>query len=172
MKKIIFALSLCFFAVQGFAHQDKVLKIKPNGKIEGYSKKYGEIWFVADKWRPSAKGTAVKFRVGNKVLDLPPCLAGFVNQAPKEQAKFLGSWYHDLKALPPYVSLELPIKNVKDGKYTLLFDIKKVKLIIVNKQIKVTNDEGIEEIQAENISPRNICSATELKNLNAKSLKK
>lgn len=174
MKKIIF-IFIFLFSINGLAHKDKVLKINSSGKINGFSKKYGEIWFVTSKWNkmPNPNNQSIaKLKVANKVLNLPPCIADIANQAPKEQATFLGSWYHDLKALPPYVSIELPIKNVKGGKYTMLFDVKKVKLIIVNKQITVTNDEGQEEIQAENISPRNICSPEELKVLNSKTIKK
>ena len=98
-------------------HQDRYLTIAADGNFEEIPSEYGPAYLKIND--ASDSGTPkVALQLGEKVVNMPECIAVLFVLSKGEKIRASASWYHDLSTFPPYINLRLP-----DG-YKLLFNLK------------------------------------------------
>lgn len=104
MKRVAIVL-LGFLPGMAFAHQDRILPIKPDGTLADLPAEYGPVRISIVRSRDNASEvrqvvlSSPKFRVS-----LNQCVIDLLGNVTHVEAS--GSWYHKPGRLPPYVSLD------------------------------------------------------------------
>ena len=86
------------------AHEDRILPIKPDGTLAGLPDQYGPVKVQVERSSSDARKVqsvvlaSPRFRVS-----LNQCVIDRLNNVNRVEAS--GSWYHEHRTLPPYVSL-------------------------------------------------------------------
>jgi hypothetical protein len=104
MEKFTLVLLLCFLPVVAFAHEERILPIKPDGTVTGLPQRFGAVRVQISRSRlqpKSISGVAVTSSRFN--IRLNSCVTDKLQGVVSVEAS--GSWYHDLKRMPPYLSL-------------------------------------------------------------------
>lgn len=96
--KLLWVLCLATASHALFAHQDAIIYLKA-GKLEGLPEKYQTASFSLTDRTIGAGWLSAK---------IPPCIWKYFANAKAADLQFTASWYHDLKMLPPYISISVP----------------------------------------------------------------
>ena len=114
------------------AHQDRVIKLAPDGRLQGLPPEYEP----ARLFLPARGGTEnVVLQLGGKRLKFPECLSTLFAKASRPHMLLSASWYHDSTILPPYLAIRLPVSapnahGFYDG-WSLLVDMTTVRVLKV-----------------------------------------
>lgn len=96
-----FALSLLFIAGAAAAREDRILSLRPDGRIAELPAQLAHTFL-----KMSNLGTTtptVQFISGNRRITLPGCIAKLITSRRASDVSVAGSWYHDEAVLPYYV---------------------------------------------------------------------
>lgn len=105
MMKVVAIVLLGFLPGMAFAHQDRILPIKPDGTLADLPAEYGPVRIDIVRSKDDASEvqqvvlSSPKFRVA-----LNKCVIDLLGNVTHIAAS--GSWYHEPDRLPPYVSLD------------------------------------------------------------------
>lgn len=122
-----------------WAHQDRVLKLQPDGSIEGLPEKYqpASLKIARD---PSNLTTGAVLTLGQGRYEFPDCLLGMFDLPDGLSIALHGSWYHERSTLPPYLVLDLPHEMKPKGwfnGFSYLFSLETAELLELD-EFKVT----------------------------------
>jgi hypothetical protein len=132
---------LLFGATHTRAHEDRILPISANGHLDSVPDEYGPASILVR--HPADTGhrsdlPQVTVQLNEREVRLPACLARLFQLPAGETMRVHGSWYHDLKQLPPYLVINLPRETVRPGwfsGYTLMFDMRNAHILKVEEHI-------------------------------------
>lgn len=120
MKTICLGLLLMLLVLaQVEAHQDRLIKLSKDGKLEGLPGEYQPAWFDREK---------LILRIGQHQMVFPPALANLFPADRKYDLRLAASWYHSPDLLPPYLSFEIEMRGQKRG-YNLLINLDSLAII-------------------------------------------
>lgn len=152
-----------FHSSKTYAHQDRIFKIGPDGKIEGIPEKFGEVKLLWSADQPP------ELHIGPLTSKFPPCIAKLFAASSREQIRALGSWYHARGTLPAYLNFELPESGTKEKEYwnghTILFNLETAEVIEIQR---VTSDPQQRSHQYKTLALKDLCSKAEIDALTPK----
>ena len=104
MKKLAAIAALWLTASVASAHEDRILPIGPDGTLGGIPASYGPVKVkVSRDARHPAAITGVRVSSPRFTVTLSDCVVEKLKGIAHVEAS--GSWYHDQRTFPPYVSL-------------------------------------------------------------------
>ena len=109
--KALVALAIAIASVAAQAHEDRFLTITKTGEVAGLPKQYGRVMVLASR---NAEGDFTSFSIKNQRFNvrLNQCVLRHLRGITELRAS--GSWYHDLRTMPAYVSINF-IKTRPSG---------------------------------------------------------
>lgn len=131
-RKIGILLVLVAQASVSFGHQDRLIRLASDGRLQGFPREYEP----AHLYLPSGRGKEhVVLELHGKRLAFPDCLSVLFAKASRPHMRLSASWYHDTKLLPYYLSIRLPISapnahGFYDG-WSITVDITRVTVLKV-----------------------------------------
>jgi len=138
---------LCLWPSMALAHQDMFFRIADDGELVGFPAEYGPAYIRLRFGAPDAASQTLESAVvvlGKQSVALPTCIRKLFSVPQGEQISAHGSWYHDLKLLPPYLTFNLP-QNSETPEYfnghSVTFDMQTARLLEVRKHILI-DDRG------------------------------
>jgi len=114
MLKLVAALALCMVSSTALAHEDTFLPIGQDGTLGNLPSSFGPLKVLVGRSSSTTHSIeSVLLTSGKFRTKLNPCvLAKFGSIS---NVKAWGSWYHNLKQLPPYVSIVFYASNGYDS---------------------------------------------------------
>lgn len=146
-------------SVTASAHQDRMFEITSSGDIEGFPPNYGPASLIVGEESEGNNLPTVRLTIRGYSIDLPECLRMLFILPPGQTIRATGSWYHDLKLLPPYLNLDLPQRDIGDygdfEGYSILFDVTTLDIIQIDKHHIVEGEQGpsISEVDISSLCP-------------------
>jgi hypothetical protein len=135
------------------AHQDRILSIAADGSIPQLPPEYAAtrltIAFPSNKINRASP--TVSFATAKGATTLPLCATQLIESRSIKSAVVLGSWYHDLKSMPPYIYLKFlsPQANeLSSSSYRssvdFLFDLRTAELRHIEKNIASADGKSLQ----------------------------
>jgi hypothetical protein len=126
MWKVLATLVLFFALSSASAHEDRILPILSDGTISDLPATFGRVKVSISRASSSQKIEGVQLSGLRFKTRLNPCLLKRVASASHIEAS--GSWYHDLRRSPPYVSLnfymgEYDFRRYNNEYYSVTFSL-------------------------------------------------
>jgi hypothetical protein len=130
VKWIVLAVGLgALFPTPSAGDEDALLKIRPDGLIEGLPEEYGPVYLRVEYHRSFPwlhRDITVELAFGQLHRTLPACLARLFLLPERESMTASGSWNHVTDLRPPYLTIELPQESKPTGflrGYSITFDL-------------------------------------------------
>ena len=99
--RCLLALALVLIMSVAYAHEDRILTIRPDDTIPEIPASFGHV-----SLRISGLGgpaPAVEFSSGSHHNKLPLCVTRLIRTQQRRNVFVTGSWYHDTSKFPPYI---------------------------------------------------------------------
>lgn len=147
--------------LQLLAHQDTLLSVSKDGKIQGLPKEYEPAFLHIFKGGLFSS-TSVKLEIKDHAVAFPTCISKVFSIPATERMTLSASWYHDLSRLPPYLAIYLPQRTSPkdtswfDG-YTMVINLRTAEIISLHKT-KFSDSS----LQREPVNLDSFCSANEI----------
>lgn len=170
MKYHLAFLALAFASQDCGAHQDRVLEIGPNGRIEGLPPEYSPS-FVRIAFSPKGEHTypirSMEVSIGGKATTVPSCITYILGSRDLKDVTALASWYHEEQYIPYYFALYFHDPGYKEDSwprqgFQLLFNLRTAKLMSASAVL--VRQYGLYE-QALDLDLRDLCKPAELKDV-------
>ena len=89
-----------------FAHKDRIFPIDEDGKLADFPAQFGPASLKVSFSVPKSDLpiAAVVLGLGRKRIDLPACITRLLKSTSISQVMASGSWYHEERRLPYYLS--------------------------------------------------------------------
>jgi hypothetical protein len=114
MRKVSALMLLLAFSLPVLGHEDTVFKIAPDGSVQGLPKPWApaklKLKFSNSTHQPVQ---SAELSFSRLTVRLKPCFLKKLNSRSLDHVLVSGSWYHDTRTFPPYISLTF---------YTAAFD--------------------------------------------------
>ena len=140
MKRICKAVALLALASASVvhAHQDAILTLLPNGVISGLPAQFAVPRLNIDGL--GTRNPRVALVVGNRVSTILPCATRVLKSLSMEDVQVSGSWYHDEKSLPYYISVKFldPWRSpdpAERSSYDFLFNLRTGELMDATRSV-------------------------------------
>ena len=102
MLKFLAAICFVLLPVAAEAHKDRFLTINDSGDISGLPEQYGKV-HITTSYNESRDVTGFSIKGPQFNVRLNQCVLRHLRGVSSLRAS--GSWYHDLSAMPAYVSI-------------------------------------------------------------------
>lgn len=165
MRRFLTLTCLALLSPPGFAHRDTVLKVNPDGTLDGLPAKYKPASFHVTFTEGESGGqriSSLALMIGGKTVVIPGCVTGLFMTRSMKDVQVEASWYHDTPTLPPYLDITLYDPG-HDGApfrpgFRLLFSLSTARLLEM-EIIVLRGSDSSQDIPVD-VSAR--CSASEL----------
>src|SRR5690242_1075580 len=108
--KYLLAVAAILACIPCQAHQDRVLKLGPDGQLEGLPPQYTpsslRVTF-SPKGSDSPPVAKLELKVGDKTTVVPTCVTGLILTRSEKDVLVTASWYHERSTLPHYLNVVL-----------------------------------------------------------------
>ncbi len=144
MRRLLITVCAALSSTTCFAHQDTVLKLNSDGRLDGLPAEYSpaslRVVFSQSSEIGEASISRLELKIGGKTVVVPGCVTGLALTRSMKDVRVVASWYHDTKSshLPPYLSVTLADPGYEDPRdrpgyllrpgYTLRFNLSTAKL--------------------------------------------
>jgi hypothetical protein len=162
-----FFLVLLLASSACFAHKDRIVDIESDGTLSAIPEAFGpaalRITFSeANSGRPPV--SSVELTLGARKTSLPACVTALLQTARPEDVRAMGSWYHDEKSLPYYLSVQFfdpGYRRQSDyhSGYSLLFNLRTARLMRMEVLIARNSGKALQSVPVD-LAAR--CSPQEL----------
>ena len=129
---------LVLFSLTAQAHQDRILTLAPDGRLQGLPTAYEparlDVGFTA-MGSNGTRLTRLSLQLGKHQVSIPTCLLGLIPSDQRGQLQMSASWDHDESVLPYYVHLTLHDPAPSRGSFSLLFDLRTARLMSMEVQV-------------------------------------
>jgi len=146
-------LAAVALAPPGWAHEDMIFPIENDGRLSRIPQEFGPVFL---KVQGASGSPLVELEFRARSVSLEPCLGRLFFLPEGERVRAMGSWYHDLTLLPPYVSFELPQKTAGHGffdGYSLLFNLETGGLLELQRHTVEPSGKGVKMESLPTASP-------------------
>ena len=149
MKISVALLFSCVIASNSaFAHRDRILPIAQDGTLADIPAEFGPANLKIDFSAPMNESntiTSMALKLGERRIELPVCVTGFLRSQSIDEVRAVGSWYHDESLIPYYLSLTFfdpgySVKKWANPGVILLLNLRTGK--IIKMQFQIVQDEG------------------------------
>jgi hypothetical protein len=150
--------------LQLLAHQDTLLSVSKEGKLQGLPKEYEPAFLQISKGGQFSS-TSVKLKIKGHAVKFPSCISNLFSIPATERMTISASWYHDLSLLPPYLAIYLPQRtSPKDSSWfdghTIVINLRTAEIISLQK-----NQFSDYSVQRKPVKLDSICTAREMAKL-------
>jgi hypothetical protein len=136
MKRLTLIASVALISTVSFAHQDSILKVYADGRIDGLPAQYNPASLRVVFSRNNEPGwppvSSLELKLGGKSVVVPECVTGPILTSSIKDVRVVASWYHDTSMLPPYLDVTFYDPGNQDAiarpGYKLLFNLSTGKL--------------------------------------------
>lgn len=119
MRLILKIILILSFYSSAFAHQDRVITLSEDGRLEGLPQQYQPA---------NLDLTLMAFQIGMNTFNFPACVSKYFPADKKYKIQITSSWYHDRSLLPPYIKIKI-FPHGRNFEYGLLFELDTLKPI-------------------------------------------
>lgn len=149
MRVIIAIIIGCILASGScLAHQDVLIAVKDDGRLEGIPSEYGPATLRVNFASPEAGDppiTSITLNLGKNQVRLPICVTGLLETRRLSEVKASASWYHDEEILPYYLHIDFFDPGYSGSRwanpgYSLLFNLHTGKLM--EMKVTIVRDSG------------------------------
>lgn len=149
--QVSLSLALLLLCTASAAHQDRIFDLRSDGTISGVPDTYQPATLLITKDDLGSIRTAV-LRLKNGEYRFPGCLTHAFAGISMDKITLVGSWYHDLNSMPPYLSIKLmkaahPSGAIFEG-YSLLFNLQTAELLQVREHVWTRDPDRARTIPA------------------------
>ena len=143
MRRLLTIALVSLMSTICFAHRDTVLKLNPDGRLDGLPAEYSPATLRIAFSQSSEPGappiSRLELKIGAKSVVVPQCVTALIITRNIKDVRVVASWYHTNSGLPPYLDVTLFDPGHKGGDfrpgYKLLFDLSKVRLFRMDVMI-------------------------------------
>jgi len=146
MNKIRLLLLTSLLAIgTAYAHQDRILTIRPDGSVPEIPASFGPVSLrISDLGAPVPM---VKFSSGIHHNNLPSCVTRLIQTQQLSDVFVTGSWYHEESRLPYYVNVQFYDPGYVPGRsynssFNILFNLRTTQVIEVQRFIADPSGNG------------------------------
>jgi hypothetical protein len=149
MRIALALLFACLIASSNaFAHKDRILAIAQDGTLADIPSEFGPANLKVNFSAPMSDSppiTSMVLNLGEKRIELPVCITGFLRSRSMDEVRAMGSWYHNEARLPYYLSLTFfdpgySIKEWANPGFTLLFNLRTGK--VIKMEVQIVREQG------------------------------
>ena len=134
--KWFIGMVLLWVSLSSFAHQDARLDVGEHGIVSRIPAEFGAVKLNIQGLETTKK--VLTFSVNEQHTQVPECVANLIRTNRVKGMRLSGSWYHDTRILPYYVSVQfytpaqVQAQNYNNPDLSLLFDLQSSQLLSVN----------------------------------------